>query len=146
MVPLQKVHPRTFSSCPRSSRPDNFSISTPIAPCTTTGRRVVPWRGPHVVASAQANSPTSNTGTERADLFVEIRCMSIRAKADRPAEAACQRAAKADGSMRETFMLLADAPRDRALYADIVGGMTTFFTMAYIVVVNPGILAAPGTG
>src|SRR6266481_2718532 len=38
------------------------------------------------------------------------------------------------------------ALHDRALYADIVGGMTTFFTMAYIVVVNPGILAAPGTG
>jgi AGZA family xanthine/uracil permease-like MFS transporter len=38
------------------------------------------------------------------------------------------------------------APRDRALYADIVGGVTTFFTMAYIVVVNPGILATPGTG
>jgi len=32
------------------------------------------------------------------------------------------------------------------LYGDIVGGVTTFFTMAYIVVVNPGILASPGTG
>jgi AGZA family xanthine/uracil permease-like MFS transporter len=38
------------------------------------------------------------------------------------------------------------APPDRGLYADVVGGVTTFFTMAYIVVVNPGILAAPGTG
>jgi AGZA family xanthine/uracil permease-like MFS transporter len=38
------------------------------------------------------------------------------------------------------------APRHRALYADVVGGVTTFFTMAYIVVVNPGILATPGTG
>jgi len=38
------------------------------------------------------------------------------------------------------------APRDRALYADVIGGVTTFFTMAYIVVVNPGILATPGTG
>jgi AGZA family xanthine/uracil permease-like MFS transporter len=38
------------------------------------------------------------------------------------------------------------APRDRALYADVVGGVTTFVTMAYIVVVNPGILATPGTG
>jgi AGZA family xanthine/uracil permease-like MFS transporter len=36
--------------------------------------------------------------------------------------------------------------RDRALYADIIGGVTTFFTMAYIVVVNPAILSAPGTG
>jgi AGZA family xanthine/uracil permease-like MFS transporter len=35
---------------------------------------------------------------------------------------------------------------DRALYADVIGGVTTFFTMAYIVVVNPGILATPGTG
>src|SRR5499426_4729082 len=32
------------------------------------------------------------------------------------------------------------------LYADIVGGVTTFFTMAYIVVVNPSIPASPGTG
>ena len=35
-------------------------------------------------------------------------------------------------------------PRQR--YADVVGGITTFFTMAYIVVVNPGILATEGTG
>src|SRR6187455_3306144 len=35
---------------------------------------------------------------------------------------------------------------DRSLYADIVGGVTTFFTMAYIVIVNPAILSAPGTG
>ena len=32
------------------------------------------------------------------------------------------------------------------LYADVVGGVTTFFTMAYIVVVNPAILATAGTG
>jgi AGZA family xanthine/uracil permease-like MFS transporter len=32
------------------------------------------------------------------------------------------------------------------LYGDVVGGVTTFFTMAYIVVVNPGILATEGTG
>jgi AGZA family xanthine/uracil permease-like MFS transporter len=31
-------------------------------------------------------------------------------------------------------------------YGDLAGGVTTFFTMAYIVVVNPAILAAPGTG
>jgi adenine/guanine/hypoxanthine permease len=35
---------------------------------------------------------------------------------------------------------------DRSLYADVIGGVTTFFTMAYIVVVNPGILSTPGTG
>lgn len=29
---------------------------------------------------------------------------------------------------------------------DVAGGITTFFTMAYIVVVNPAILASPGTG
>src|SRR6185436_279024 len=40
----------------------------------------------------------------------------------------------------------APVPRDRALYADIAGGVTTFFTMAYIVVVNPGILSTAGTG
>jgi len=32
------------------------------------------------------------------------------------------------------------------LAADIAGGVTTFFTMAYIVVVNPGILSTAGTG
>ena len=36
--------------------------------------------------------------------------------------------------------------RDHALSADVIGGVTTFVTMAYIVVVNPGILATPGTG
>lgn len=45
-----------------------------------------------------------------------------------------------------TFMIRSDAPSNRALYADVVGGVTTFFTMAYIVVVNPGILSTPGTG
>jgi AGZA family xanthine/uracil permease-like MFS transporter len=42
-------------------------------------------------------------------------------------------------------MLQTTAP-PRALYADVAGGVTTFFTMAYIVVVNPGILSSPGTG
>src|SRR5919197_1504604 len=36
--------------------------------------------------------------------------------------------------------------RTHPVYADVVGGVTTFFTMAYIVIVNPSILAAPGTG
>src|SRR3982074_3066337 len=36
--------------------------------------------------------------------------------------------------------------RDRNLYADVVGGVTPFFTMAYIVVVNPAILSTAGTG
>ena len=36
--------------------------------------------------------------------------------------------------------------RDHPLYADVIGGVTTFVTMAYIVVVNPSILATPGTG
>ncbi len=43
-------------------------------------------------------------------------------------------------------MTQSSATRDRAVYADVIGGVTTFVTMAYIVVVNPGILAAPGTG
>ena len=33
-----------------------------------------------------------------------------------------------------------------SLTAEVIGGITTFFTMSYIVVVNPGILASPGTG
>jgi len=36
--------------------------------------------------------------------------------------------------------------RASTLFGDIVGGITTFFTMAYIVVVNPSILSTPGTG
>ena len=39
-----------------------------------------------------------------------------------------------------------EASRERALYGDVIGGITTFFTMAYIVVVNPAILSTPGTG
>ena len=36
---------------------------------------------------------------------------------------------------------------DRAtLRRDVIGGITTFVTMAYIVIVNPAILAGPGTG
>jgi AGZA family xanthine/uracil permease-like MFS transporter len=38
------------------------------------------------------------------------------------------------------------ANHQATLYGDVIGGITTFFTMAYIVVVNPGILASPGTG
>ena len=38
------------------------------------------------------------------------------------------------------------ATRPPTLHGDIIGGVTTFFTMAYIVVVNPSILSAPGTG
>jgi len=30
--------------------------------------------------------------------------------------------------------------------AEVIGGVTTFFTMAYIVIVNPAILAESGTG
>lgn len=33
-----------------------------------------------------------------------------------------------------------------SLRADVVGGITTFFTMAYIVIVNPSILTSGGTG
>lgn len=36
--------------------------------------------------------------------------------------------------------------RSDSVYADIVGGVTTFVTMAYIVVVNPAVLSTPGTG
>ena len=32
------------------------------------------------------------------------------------------------------------------LSADVIGGVTTFFTMAYVIVVNPAILSTPGTG
>jgi AGZA family xanthine/uracil permease-like MFS transporter len=38
------------------------------------------------------------------------------------------------------------ATKEPTLYGDVIGGVTTFFTMAYIVVVNPSILSTPGTG
>lgn len=38
------------------------------------------------------------------------------------------------------------AETDRRYTSDIVGGITTFFTMSYIVIVNPAILTSPGTG
>src|SRR3989449_6470064 len=45
---------------------------------------------------------------------------------------------------------IANPPRasdsTRSIYADVAGGITTFFTMAYVVIVNPPILATPGTG
>src|SRR6187549_3779778 len=39
-----------------------------------------------------------------------------------------------------------DTRRPLPLYPEVIGGITTFFTMAYIVIVNPSILATPGTG
>jgi adenine/guanine/hypoxanthine permease len=38
------------------------------------------------------------------------------------------------------------ARADASLRQDVIGGITTFVTMSYIVVVNPAILATPGTG
>jgi hypothetical protein len=36
--------------------------------------------------------------------------------------------------------------RDPVLSADVIGGVTTFFTMAYIVVVNPAFWPRPEQG
>jgi AGZA family xanthine/uracil permease-like MFS transporter len=41
---------------------------------------------------------------------------------------------------------LVSSEKPPSRFGDIAGGITTFFTMAYIVVVNPGILSTPGTG
>jgi AGZA family xanthine/uracil permease-like MFS transporter len=38
------------------------------------------------------------------------------------------------------------APSPRSVSTEIIGGVTTFVTMAYIIVVNPAILSTPGTG
>src|SRR6476469_8133502 len=44
-------------------------------------------------------------------------------------------------------MTAADAPiRQTPPTRDVIGGVTTFVTMAYIVIVNPSSPAAPGTG
>ena len=45
-----------------------------------------------------------------------------------------------------TSMTQSSARSGGTLSADVIGGVTTFFTMAYIVVVNPAILSTPGTG
>jgi xanthine/uracil/vitamin C permease (AzgA family) len=46
-----------------------------------------------------------------------------------------------------TLGAITSSPTTRSsLYTEIVGGVTTFVTMAYIIVVNPGILSTPGTG
>lgn len=37
-------------------------------------------------------------------------------------------------------------PLTHSVSREVIGGITTFFTMAYIVVVNPSILSTPGTG
>src|SRR3712207_2495215 len=37
-------------------------------------------------------------------------------------------------------------PASPGVRTELIAGVTTFFTMAYIVVVNPSILAAEGTG
>jgi AGZA family xanthine/uracil permease-like MFS transporter len=42
--------------------------------------------------------------------------------------------------------VLTHPARRSGRFADVAGGLTTFVTMAYIVIVNPGILASPGTG
>jgi adenine/guanine/hypoxanthine permease len=44
------------------------------------------------------------------------------------------------------FMSEPSTARAPSLSGDLIGGVTTFFTMAYIVVVNPSILSSPGTG
>jgi adenine/guanine/hypoxanthine permease len=41
---------------------------------------------------------------------------------------------------------VASTPRPPTLKTEVIAGVTTFFTMAYIVIVNPGILATEGTG
>ena len=45
-----------------------------------------------------------------------------------------------------TFRVNPIPPHTGTAYSDVVGGVTTFFTMSYIVFVNPTILATPGTG
>src|SRR5262245_1599237 len=46
-----------------------------------------------------------------------------------------------------TLTRLTGAPAGRAArLKEVAGGITTFFTMAYIVVVNPAILSTDGTG
>jgi AGZA family xanthine/uracil permease-like MFS transporter len=45
-----------------------------------------------------------------------------------------------------TSVVSPPAPPRSSLYGDIAGGITTFVTMSYIVVVNPAIVANPATG
>jgi adenine/guanine/hypoxanthine permease len=45
-----------------------------------------------------------------------------------------------------TTTTFTNPPASPTLSREVIGGVTTFFTMAYIVVVNPSILSTPGTG
>lgn len=47
--------------------------------------------------------------------------------------------------MKSNFISL-PAWRSTKIKTELIGGLTTFLTMAYIVVLNPAILSAPGTG
>jgi hypothetical protein len=80
-VPVQKVHPSTFSSLTFSTAPASFRISTSIAPCTTTGRAAdaaraggVASRAPHAVSTAPANN-AANIRDVNADLSTEAGSM-----------------------------------------------------------------------
>ena len=79
-------------------------------------------------------------------------CRPPAARRERPPRTATKRVWRSRGSdsvacahVHESADLLAER-RSTALDADVIGGVTTFFTMAYIVVVNPSILSTPGTG
>ena len=52
------------------------------------------------------------------------------------------------GSIGSEGLVLEPPERDSLtrLNPDVVGGVTTFFTMSYIVIVNPTILSSSGTG
>src|SRR5262249_23425173 len=121
--------------------------STSIAPCTITGRGASDARADtdgsretHAVSSVTANSAAMIRHQKVSDT---ADTMSMVLSTEARGAIGC---VNVDGSMREYLMTDPLPARDRALYADIVGGVTTFFTMAYIVVVNPGILSTPGTG
>src|SRR5437764_9694882 len=104
-----------------------------IAPCTTIGR------GDDAAAGAAGSRATHavSSAHPRTDIPIANRVAIMFENF---------KAWTADGSMRQPSVPPPSAPRDHPLYADVIGGLTTFFTMAYIVVVNPAILATAGTG
>ena len=135
-MPRQNVQPRTFSSFDVLERADERCTSTSIAPCTTTGG------GAGGGAGAAASRATHAAAAGSQDGRTEIASIAS-AKLTRLAS---KRFSISIAITIPTFDDSTDRDRRGLLYADVIGGVTTFFTMAYIVVVNPGILSTPGTG
>src|SRR6185436_16010543 len=124
--------PWTFSSFAFSSAPARRRVSTSIAPCTTIGRGAD--------SAADGAGAAASRATQDAAKRLTIDNAISRTPCPEP-----RRRVFID-YYSPTLITEPATSRRGLLYADVIGGVTTFFTMAYIVVVNPAILSTEGTG